>query len=87
MKIELNDSRVSEVIEEWFKENEDNILNNKSFWSVNKLAKVIKTNLIKHGKWIDKPRGNPKAGYIKMKEKLKQNELNPNPPPKPDDNW
>lgn len=46
-------------IETWFRENQSNF-NNKNFWTRNRVAALIKKELLSLNHWKSKPRGNPK---------------------------
>lgn len=61
------------LLEVWFKEAN---FEKRGFWREDKVAALIKSNLINQSHWKEKPRGNPQKGKaasdkVKAAEKMK----------------
>lgn len=65
--IKIDPKVLAEQIELFFKDADVNKLH---FWERDIVAKSIKDNIKKIGKWKYRKRGNPKAGYIASQKKL-----------------
>lgn len=65
--IKIDIDVLAEQMDLFFK---DGALYDKNFWARNPVAKIIKSNLKRIGKWKYKRRGNPKAGYIASQNKV-----------------
>lgn len=64
IKTEINKEELSKVIKLWFEANQDEINNDRNFWSRNPVGKLIKSNLTRLEYWRNKKRGNPKKGWL-----------------------
>jgi hypothetical protein len=53
----------------WYWDNKGNV-GNKDFWKKNSFAKELSYYMKEMGRWKNLPRGNPKEGYNKMKNKV-----------------
>lgn len=66
----INEDQLLKDLNTWF---DYHNLAKSSFWERNKVAKLIKDNMRQIGKWKYRARGNPRKGYLKMKEKSTNN--------------
>ena len=65
----IDENKLLKELEIWFEYND---LTKVHFWERNKIGKLIKNNIKSIGKWKNRARGNPRKGYLEMKNKSKK---------------
>jgi hypothetical protein len=58
----INEKELSEVLNQWFNQNQLKIIGDKGFWRKNPVAKIIKTKLKSNKRWKDRARGKAVKG-------------------------